>query len=914
MGSSILADLRTLGAAVFRHDRRLLKLRLAESARLDPDLLLPLSIRGEERLSACFRYELDCLSPDAFIELKCLFGQPIEVALRLADGGERLLTGLVTAARALGADGGFGRYQLKIEPALAALAHRSNSRAFSDKSVPEIVASILDEHLAANAVLAASFNYELRLDRSYPKRSYCLQYRESDLAFIERLLFEEGIVYRHIHGPDSITSVQAGVGTEVPLHTLVLFDAGYTPPQGHASAIRFHRTDGTETEDAIDRWEGARRLAAGRSSLASYDYKTVDVYRGSREQRISHGDGGAELTATLESYDPQGPYYGRNREEIEHYAHLRQQARDLANKTFRGAGTARALEVGTWFELRDHPEHDQDDLEDRQFLVTCLTFEAHNNLLPEERERPGTGTGTDGATTENSPPYRNTFTAVRRHIPVVPEYEKTRHQKPTAPAATTAIVVGPADEEIFTDEHGRIKVQFHWQRKEDHPAGGADFDDRSSTWVRVALPSAGAGWGSQYIPRVGQECVVTFLEGDIDRPLVTGVVYNGTHPPPTFSGAGGLPANKTLSGHKSKEHKGRRFNELLFDDTTGEIRAKLSSEHGKTQLNQGYLVHPRRDGRAEPRGEGFELRTDEAGALRAAKGLLLTAWQRLDAAGSQLSRDETLSLMETCLDLFKQFGAYSAEHQALPMDSQPQAELQDAFRDWEHGSNTASGTAPAGGAPVIGVSAPAGLSFTTPESSLSYAGRNLDQVAQQHLQLTAGQRFSLNAGRGISLFSHADGLKAIAHYDKLQLQSQHGDTEIAASDNIKLTASRGKTIAFAHDEILLAVEGGAGLRLKGANIELICPGRFSVKAATHSFEGAGSISTDLPRFAEGELGRKFRLIRPTDGGPLANLPYRITLADGSLREGTTNAAGETELLESDRFDIARVEFGLPPEA
>ncbi|WP_332673539.1 type VI secretion system Vgr family protein [Aromatoleum sp.] len=913
MGSSILADLRTLGAAIFRHDRRLLKLRLAESASLDPDLLLPLTIRGEERLSACFRYELDCLSPDASVELKCLFGQPIEIALRLADGGERLLTGLVTEARALGADGGFARYRFKVEPALAALAHRNNSRVFSDKSAPEIVASILDEHLTANAVLAASFNYELRLDQSYPKRSYCVQYRESDLAFIERLLFEEGIVYRHVHGPDSGTSVQGGVGSEIPLHTLVLFDAGYAPPQGHAAAIRFHRTDGTESDDAIDRWEGRRQLAAGRSSLSSYDYKTVDIYRGAQEQRIRHGEAGVDLTRTLESYDPQGPYYGRNNDEIGRYADLRQQARDLANKTFSGAGSARALEVGTWFELQDHSAHDQDEVEDRQFLVTGLTFEAHNNLLPEERERLHTAAGADGVTVENAP-YRNTFTAVRRHIPVVPAYEDTRHQKPTAPVATTAVVVGPDGEDIFTDEHGRIKVQFHWQRKQDHPAGGADFDDRSSTWVRVALPSAGAGWGSQYIPRVGQECVVTFLEGDIDRPLVTGVLYNGTHRPPAFSGAGELPANKTLSGHKSKEHKGRRFNELLFDDTTGEIRAKLSSEHGKTQLNQGYLVHPRSDGRGAPRGEGFELRTDEAGALRAAKGLLLTAWQRLDAAGSQLSRDETLSLMETCLDLFKQFGAYGAEHQALPVDAAPQAQLKDAFRNWEHGSNTASGATPAGGAAVIGVSAPAGLSFTTPESSLSYAGKNLDQVAQQHLQLTAGQRFSLNAGRGISLFSHADGLKAIAHHDKLQLHSQHGDTEIAASDNIKLTASRGKTIAFAHDEILLAVEGGAGLRLKGANIELICPGRFSVKAATHSFEGAGSIGTDLPRFAEGELGRKFRLLRPTDGGPLGNLPYRITLADGSLREGTTNAAGETELLESDRFDIARVEFGLPPEA
>src|SRR5512145_498498 len=153
------------------------------------------------------------------------------------------------------------------------------------------------------------------------------------------------------------------------------------------------------------------------------------------------------------------------------------------------------------------------------------------------------------------------------------------------------------------------------------------------------MGSAGAAWGSQYIPRIGQEVVIDFLEGDIDRPLVTGVVYNGTHRPPTFSGAGQLPANKTLSGIKSKEYKGSRYNELVFDDSTNEIRTKLSSEHGKTQLNQGYLIHPRTEGKGDPRGEGFELRTDESGALRAAQGLFLSTEAQNGATGKQIARD-----------------------------------------------------------------------------------------------------------------------------------------------------------------------------------------------------------------------------------------------------------------------------------
>ncbi|WP_219909534.1 type VI secretion system tip protein VgrG, partial [Chromobacterium haemolyticum] len=197
-----------------------------------------------------------------------------------------------------------------------------------------------------------------------------------------------------------------------------------------------------------------------------------------------------------------------------------------------------------------------------------------------------------------------------------------------------------------TDQHGRIKVQFHWQRPDEHPSIGANLDDTSSCWLRVVMPSAGAGWGHQFIPRIGQEVLVDFIEGDIDRPVITGVLYNGSHPPPDFSGAGALPANKTLSGIKSKEHQGGQYNELLFDDTPGEVRAKLSSEPGKTQLNQGFLTHPRSNGKAEPRGDGFELRTDSHGAIRAGHGLLLSTEAQNGASGKQLAREQAQSQLD----------------------------------------------------------------------------------------------------------------------------------------------------------------------------------------------------------------------------------------------------------------------------
>jgi type VI secretion system secreted protein VgrG len=844
--NSILDLILAGGDLAFTQRGRLLRLRFAAGSGVVPEILQAHRISGEERLSASYRYQLDCLSPDIHLELKDYLGQPVEVALRLADGGERLLCGIVSGAEQQGADGGFAHYRLRIEPALQALALRRNSRVFQDQSVPAIVAAILDEHRAANPVIARSFRHRAELSMTYPPRAYTVQYRESDLAFIERLLAEEGISYRYQHGAEPAGSNRAAApeSAETPQHTLVLFDANDGLSACDPLHVRFHRTDGGGSEDAIDDWQGQRAIQPGQTQFASYDAWSVTTDTGAAASGISGGEGVAGLTSTLQDYDPQTERYGDGPDALATYARRRQQTYDLEAKTFHGQGSARSLTPGSWFELRGHPIHDHDGIEDRQFLITGLAFEAQNNLVPElGRALSGLLARGDDAAAER-PPYRNSFTAVRRSVPLRPS-TGSRHQKPTAPGSTTAIVVGPAGEEIYTDEHGRVRIQFHWQRPKDHPAGGAAFDERSSVWVRVASPSAGAGWGSQYLPRVGQEVLVTFIEHDLDRPLVSGVVYNGSHRPSAFSGAGSLPANRALSGHQSKEVGGNRANELLFDDTSGQLRARLASAHGQTQLNQGYLIEPRTDGKGEARGEGFELRTDQAGALRAAKGVLLTAWQRVSAAGPQLSRNETQGLMDDCLALFKQLGDYAASHQGLAIDATAQQQLNQACKDWESGSNTASAGGQ-GATPQIAITTPGGIHQTTPASQASYAGKNFDLVAGQHLQQTAGQRATLNAGQGIGLFAHDGGLKAIAHHGPLLLQSQHDDTTINAAKNLTITASQGRITLQAQGDIVSVVSGGAYFKLQGGNVEVGGPGAFSAKAASHQWVGPAKMGAVVP--------------------------------------------------------------------
>jgi len=928
-GATLVA-LRSSGASLFGQGSRLLKLRFAEHSGIAEESLLPHRVRGEERLSQTYSYVLECLSPDAYLELKTLLGQPVEIALLLADGGSRLLTGLVTAAEQNGADGGFAKYTLTIEPALATLRERRNSRVFQDKSVPEIVSAILDEHLANNPAFTGAFQYRQHLTQSYPSRSYTLQYRETDLAFIERLLAEEGINTRYTHGPDPERSIREGQGSEsrgndrkrddeqsasesdetdpngIPQHTLILFDSvpAYNEDDPR-STVRYHRTDGVESQDAIDDWTGARRIQSGHTQLASYDYQAVSTHVGEDSTRTQHSSDNntvANLTDGLEDYDPQGPYYGADPAEVERYAKLRQQRKDQISKTFSGQSSVRHLVPGESFQLIDHPIHDQDNPEDRQFLVTGITFEAENNLTPEAKQSLGgllaqgptasTSSTTNTSTAQNTLPYRNTLETVRRHVPLVPDYTRSAHQKPTAGGLTTATVVGPADEEIFTDAHGRIKIQFHWQRKEDHPEGGADRDDHSSTWVRVAYPGAGAAWGDQYIPRIGQEVTVSFLENDIDRPLVTGVVYNGTHRPPTFSGAGTLPANKTLSGHKSKEYKGSRYNELLFDDSTGEIRTKLSTEHGKTQLNQGYLIHPRTEGKGEPRGEGFELRTDNHGAIRAAQGLFLTTEAQSGATGKQIARDHAQTQADVALSLAKSLGEVATKQLADTIEHGPetispdnakekkttQGHLKhhiDALKAWEAGTNTDKESKTKndeqGRQPIMVLSAPAGISALTGQNLSLAAGTNLDQIAQRDTNHTSGRRWLHNVGQHISLFVNGVkdkiSLKLIAAQGKVQMQAQHGEIEVTAEKDITLTACKGKVTMAANEEILLT-SGGGYIRIKGGNIEIHCPQVVSMKAVSHQWLGPDAMQVpmpDLPISVPGKFSQQYQVVDPLTG-------------------------------------------------
>ncbi|SCK08695.1 type VI secretion system Vgr family protein [Vogesella sp. LIG4] len=889
-----LPDLLASFASAFNQDQRLLTLQLGDGKRWG-QALLPLSLSGEEALAGDYRFRVECLSPNDGIELKTLLGSPVRLGIAGADGSESLRCGVVSAAEALGSDGGFARYALTVEPPFALLRLRQTSRVFQDLSVEAIVRQIFAEHAAANPGFAAGQALDFVLAAALPARSYCLQYRESDHDFICRLLCEEGLSWRYEH-----------LDGDTPQVKLVAFDDPYSLPAANLSRVRFHRSDATEEEDGLTRWDGARQIVPGSVALATFDYQPVATGHSGDESALDQGLDGSRLQSSLSHYDAPGAYYASDAEQLSHYARLRQQAHDAQAKTFSGSGAVRGLGAGQWFRLDGHPAHDGDGAEQREFVLTRQRLTVRNNLPAElARSLPAALRPTLAASGDDSDaPFRSEFDAQRRGLPLTPAYAGSAHAKPSARGAQTATVVGPANEEVHTDAQGRIKVQFHWQRPDEHPEIGANLDDRSSCWLRVAMPSAGAAWGHQFIPRIGQEVLVDFIEGDIDRPVITGVLYNGSHPPPAFSGAGNLPGNKTLSGIKSKEHQGGQYNELLFDDSPGEVRAKLSSEHGQTQLNQGYLTHPRADGKATPRGEGFELRTDRHGAIRAGHGLLLSTEAQAGAGGKQLARDGAQQQLDAALSLAQSLADTATAQLADTQETGPEEIKPDnskgakktdghlqhhaaALKAWEAGSNTdkdgktatkGEGLAQAGQQPLMILSAPAGLAATTDNALTLAAGSNIDQVAQRDLNQTSGRRWLHNVGQHISLFvagvKDAVSLKLIAAKGKVQLQAQSDAMELTADKDLTITSCKGKVVISAKQDILLT-SGGGYIKLSGGNIDIHCPATVSVKGAEHGLSGPASIGVNMKGFPSAErYDEKFQVVGP-DGKPLKGLVLAV---------------------------------------
>jgi len=852
--------------------------------------LWPHAVRYQDALNQPFQLTVLCLAADAAPEVETLRGRVVAFGLDTGAQQRRWLCGIVSGVAAGDGTGQFATVELSVESALSMLDRRRTCRVFQDRTVPEIVSAILDEHISRNPVIASCFSYQTVLNRGYTPRSYCVQFNESDLRFIDRLLAEEGIAYffRFEGGSDECS------------HQLVLTDAGAIAADApHSLHFRPSGTPASGRQQWISQWQRMSHLIPRSVALASQDYRAGCPLRGRDEAAVAQDSNGRQADRSLSDYQALAPYYADHDRELGTYARLRMQAEEMKAVTFIGEGPPSDLPLATGFVLEDHPAHSHAGQRPRTFITTSTHLELRNNLP--EAAQPDCAADEASMDERLAASYGDhlRFTAVAEGTALVPAYADLL-DRPTAPGMQTAIVVGPAGEEVYTDELGRIRIRFHWQEPDQHPSDTPEASERSSTWVRVVWPGAGDGFGYQFLPRVGQEVLVAFLHGDIDRPVVIGALHNGRNAPPNFSGQRSLPGNRALAGIQSREHGGEGYGELLMDNTPGEVRTRLAASPFSSELNLGHLSTPRRDGHADPRGEGAELRTDAALALRAAHGVLVSSYARQMASGEQLDRQELLALLDDCTQLFRGLGEAAAARGASACEDEGMAELVRALREWPDAN------APGEGAPLVAVAAEGGLVSATPASQLQYAGRNHDVVATDDVQSSSGGHTRLMAGRGLSLYAQDEHLQVIANHGNVVLQAQQADLQARAENNLLLAAGEGEVVISA-PRIRLVADDGSYLTL-GGGIELGTDGAAVVHAARHDWLGAKTESADTPAFAREPASRQLRFHYEGDlQAVAAGVQHSLSLDDGDTVQGTADAEGLGEAVQRDGMQRVQIQ-------
>jgi type VI secretion system secreted protein VgrG len=489
--------------------------------------LLLVHLKAREELSRPFEYVADLLSEQDDIDPNKLLGKPMTILVRLADGRIRYFHGLVSHFSYRGPFAAYAHYQAVLRPWLWFLSRNADCRIFQDVTVRDVF-----EKVVKNTHQFSDFRWSTTA--TYKTREYCVQYRESDFDFVSRLLEEEGIFYYFEH--------------EETKHTLVLGDS-YTAfkqikgNQRNGTKIPFRPPGeaGLELEH-VNEWQVLHEVQSGTAVLDDFDFTKprVDLMSKTSVSR-------EHAQAKFEVYDYPGLYWQNG--EGDQLTKVRIEELQSNYKRLAGTSDHRELNAGKLFDLAEHPRKG----EDAEYALIKTDIEVESAEIAQMRE---------GA--ENR--FVVKFIAIPSRDPFRPRRTTV---KPFVHGPQTAIVVGKSGEEIWTDKYGRVKLQFHWDRE-------GKSDENSSCWIRVSQAWAGKNWGSIHIPRIGQEVVVSFLEGDPDRPLVTGRVYNADMMPPY-----GLPDNQTQSGILSRSTKSgtpENANELRFEDKKGEEKITFHAE------------------------------------------------------------------------------------------------------------------------------------------------------------------------------------------------------------------------------------------------------------------------------------------------------------------------------------------------
>ncbi|WP_421833896.1 type VI secretion system Vgr family protein [Acinetobacter baumannii] len=810
-------------------------------------------IDGVHALNDGLKAELLCLSTNATIQLKSFIGVQAAVDIVTERGELTRVTGIITHAQQGQSDGSLTLYKLTLEDPTALWKYRRNSRVFMNKSVVEIWEILFKEWQTKNPLFAASLSLDLSgLTQTYDVRPFVMQHNESDWNFLTRLLRSENISWLI----DEAQHIVPSTDTPIQAQKLRLIDANSQYQPLDRKTIRYHRSSAVEQYDSMTRLTAERSLQPNVMHIQRWQAEILDQEEGigsvqSKHQHSEHYDNATLGLEQAWNYSPAwvGDLKGEDgvtksgNQQVERLNQNLNNYYEAQAKRFIAQTTVRDAYVGYYFELNEHPEIDQHESTDRSFLIISKSFFNQNNL-PKDLNDQINGLLAQSnwsiQNPENSDERQaNQLILQRRHIPTTPAYNPQIHSPVTHPQR--AKVVGPEGEEIYVDEWGRIKVRFLFTRSDDHShdgGAGTNNNDTDSAWIDVLTPWAGEGYGARFLPRIGEIVVIDFFNGDIDRPFVMGRIHEAQRQPTKFDNKGKLPDTKKLSGIRSKEVSGGGFGQLRFDDTPGQISTQLQSSHGASQLNLGKLSHPKDKAESEDRGEGFELRTDQWGALRAGQGLLVSTHKQDNAKGDHLDAEVAKKQLEGSQTNSKALSDIAKNQKTDEIESIEQlkdfaSQIQQQIAKFEKA--------------LLLLSSPDGIALSSSEDIHISADAQINQIAGDSINISTQKNVIAHAQNRLSLFAAQSGLKAVAAQGKVEIQAQSDALDVLANKGITISSTE-DCIEISSPKEIVITGVSSQITLNGSGIFPKTGGKFQVNAGQHLFQGgaSASVKSSLP--------------------------------------------------------------------
>ncbi|WP_336949320.1 type VI secretion system Vgr family protein [Acinetobacter junii] len=864
-------------------------------------------IDGEHRINDGLIAELLCLSTNVMIPLKQFIGCHVAID-QVTDAGKLFrTTGIITQALQGQSDGSLTLYKLTLEDPTALWKKRRNSRVFMNKTAIDVVEILFKEWQQKSPLFASTLVLDLNgLNQEYDVRPFVMQHNETDYDFLTRLLRSEGINWL----VDEVELIVTNNLSPIQAQKLRLIDDNSHYQALDRGSIRYHRSSATEQYDSMTSLIAERSLQPTAVHIQRWQADALEQEQGAGSVQSTHQHSNQYNNASLQLEDAwhfspawiqdlngeDGATTSGN-SQIEKFNQNLGQYHNLKSKYFTAKTTVRDTQIGYWFALVDHPEIDQHISSDKEFLITGKNFYNQNNLpkeLNQQIEQLLEQSHWKSSITKINTEERqgNTLSLQRRSIKTVPEYHPLQHRPAVSPQR--AQVVGPSGDEIHVDEWGRIKVRFLFTRQEDHNhdgGAGANHNDTDSAWVDVLTPWAGEGYGVRFLPRIDEIVVIDFFDGNIDRPFVVGRIHEAQRYPTKFDNAGQLPDTKKLSGIKSKEYQGEGFNQLRFDDTTGQISAQLQSSHGISQLNLGKLSHPKNQAESEERGEGFELRTDQWGALRAGEGLLITTHSQEQAEGEHLDAQSAKQQFEVNQSNAKALSEVAKNQQTDEIESVEQLK---AFASQIEEKIAKFNKA------LLLLSSPAGIGLSTSEDIHVSADGQINQIAGDSINLSTQKNLIAHAQNRISLFAAQGGIKQLAAKGKFEAHAQSDGMDLLAKQGIQIISTEDRIEITSPKEILITA-GSSQLKLNGSGIFPTTGGKFEVKAGQHLLKSGENAHATIPLMPKlGSHKIQFELRDTETQALLPFTSYMLMNDQGHVSYGKTDANSLTQAFVTDK--------------